>query len=129
MICVDTSVWVAALRDEGGPEAQHIADLLDSEHLGVPVPVRIELLSGTSGADRSRLRRTLSALPTLLPEVATWSRIESWLDKAARAGERFGFADLLIGAIAADHGAELWSNDADFSRMARLGLITLHGPR
>ena len=92
------------------------------------MPVRIELLSGTSGIDRSRLRRTLSALPTLLPEVATWSRIESWLDEAARAGERFGFADLLIGAIAADHGAELWSNDADFSRMARLGLITLHAP-
>ena len=128
MICVDTSVWVAALRDEAGPDARHLRHLLDHEELGLPVPVRIELFSGTSGADRAQLRRTLSALPTLLPDIATWSRVEGWLDRSVGAGERFGFTDLLIGAIAADHGAALWSKDADFARMARLGLVTLHAP-
>jgi predicted nucleic acid-binding protein len=70
----------------------------------------------------------LAALPVFFPHRGTWDRIDGWLDEAAQAGERFGFADLLIGAIAADHGAALWSKDRDFERMRRIGLVTLHDP-
>jgi predicted nucleic acid-binding protein len=70
----------------------------------------------------------LSALPIFFPTDLTWQTIDGWLDVAGKAGEKFGFADLLIGAIAAEHRSSLWSLDADFVRMAWLSLIDLHAP-
>jgi predicted nucleic acid-binding protein len=126
MICVDTSVWVAALRNRGGPEGRHLSALLDEDQVAMPAPVRVEILSGASRSGRNRLRTILSALPILFPGQRIWPMIDHWIDRAGDAGECFGFADLLIAAIAVDHDAALWSKDRDFSRMQRIGLIDLH---
>lgn len=48
------------------------------------------------------------------------------MDRAGVAGERFGFGDLLIGALAAETGSLVWSLDADFGRMDRLRLVELY---
>jgi predicted nucleic acid-binding protein len=68
----------------------------------------------------------LSALPVFFPNEQTWKRIDGWLDVARTAGERFGFADLLIAALAADHDAEIWSLDSDFARMSSVGFVRIH---
>lgn len=128
MIAVDTSVWVAALRNRKSPEARDLEALLDRDEVCLTAPVRVEILAGAKRADRVRLRRLLSALPVFYPEMDTWHRIDSWIERAGAAGERFGFADLLIGALASGHDARIWSLDSDFSRMARIGLIELHRP-
>jgi predicted nucleic acid-binding protein len=128
VIVVDTSVWVAALRSRESKEAVALAALLDADDVGLPVPVRIEILAGASRADRVRLRRGLSALPLLYPSETSWSLIDTWVDKAGEAGERFGFGDLLIGALAAEIGALVWSLDLDFVRMERLKLVELYQP-
>ncbi len=129
MICVDTSVWVAALRRAASVEGRHLAELLDADDVALPAPVRAEILSGASRRDRSRLRSTLSALPVFYPYPATWQRIDGWIERAEDAGQRFGIMDLLIAAIAAEQGAALWSLDEDFARMARLRFIELHRSR
>lgn len=126
MIFVDTSVWVEALRSEKSAAALHLGTLLDSGEVALSAPVRVEILAGASSRDHVPLRRALSALPLFFPTEQTWTRIDEWLDVARAAGERFGFADLLIAAIAAHQEASIWSLDGDFVRMARVGIIELY---
>ena len=89
-------------------------------------PIRIEILSGSSVGDLSRLRRTLSALPLFVPGEQTWERVEGWVERAVRAGRRFGPVDLLIAATAAENDLSVWSLDGDFAEMAELGFIRVH---
>lgn len=126
MIVVDSSVWVAAFRDREGTEAGRLAELLEEKIVALPVPVRIELLSGTPRRHFATMRQWLSALPSLVPERETWRRVEEWVAEAKAAGHRFRVADLLIAATAADHGASIWSLDADFARMQKLGFVKIY---
>lgn len=126
MILVDTSVWVSALRSASSPEAPRFAALLDTDEMLLAAPVRTELLAGASGDQRRKLRRLLEALPVTYPTVETWRLMDRWADQARDRGERFGVGDLLVGALAHEAGALVWSLDADFGRMARLKLVALY---
>ena len=128
MICADTSVWIAAFRNRGSPQARGLEPVLDARRILLPIPVRLELLAGARGAQAARLQDLLSFLPFAAPTPATWRRVEDWLTPIRAAGQRFGFADLLIAALAADHDAAVWSLDADFQRLERLGLVRLYVP-
>jgi predicted nucleic acid-binding protein len=92
----------------------------------IPAPVRTELLSGASRRDRAPLKRALSALPILYPTDETWGTLDRWVERSAESGMRFGVGDLLIGALAADIGALVWSLDTDFGRMESLHLVEVY---
>jgi len=128
VIVVDTSVWIEALRKGQSRQAETLRTLLDADEAALAVPVRVELLGGASVAQRPQLRRALSALPVLYPSDETWSLVDTWMETAGRAGERFGVGDLLIAAMARETGSLVWSLDSDFLRMERLGLIGLYEP-
>ena len=128
MIAVDTSVWIAALRSAKSPEARVLNALLDADEVLLPHPVRVELLCGASNSDRSSLRWGLSALPIAYPTEETWQTVDEWIERASTSGQRFAFGDLLIGALADENGALIWSLDRDFDRMHRAGLLQAYEP-
>jgi predicted nucleic acid-binding protein len=128
MIFVDTSIWIDAFRGRDREPGAQLRNLLDADEVALAAPVRVELLAGAPARELSRLRRVLSALPIYAPTDATWRTLDAWIDRCVCAGERFGFADLLIGGIVAEHGAAIWSKDRDFRRMERLGLVRCHAP-
>lgn len=123
MIVVDTSVWVDYFRARSNATVTEVQALLDQDEVVLVAPVRIELLSGARRGDLASLKRVLSALPLWLPTADTWTTMAIWAEKAASCGQRFGVADLLVGAMAKEHGARVWSLDTDFARMRTLGLI------
>jgi predicted nucleic acid-binding protein len=125
VILVDTSVWVSAFRSAGGENARVLRALLDDDEVALAAPARVELLIGLRGRDQAAMRQALSALPVIYPTQPNWQTIDNWVEIASRVGERFGFADLLIGAIASDNRLPIWSLDQDFSRMAKLGWLKL----
>jgi len=126
---VDTSVWIAWLRRGSGSVHQRLDLLLDEDRCYLPAPVRLELLSGVRTQDAARLGRLLLSVPTRFPAPSTWALTETWCALAARKGDRFGMGDLLVAAIAHEHGGRIWSLDGDFTRMARLGFIRLDDDR
>jgi hypothetical protein len=126
LVSVDTSVWIEFFRGKDQALVDELGRLLDADLVALPVPVRLELISGASRAEEPRLRRLLSALPLLVPQPAIWSKLDLWVEKAKRRGERFGAMDLLIAGLAEEHGTTVWSLDFDFERMARLDLLKLH---
>jgi len=126
MILADTSVWIDYFRGANRELTAHLQALLEDDKVALAIPVKIEILSGSSAKDRTRLQRVLQALPILIPAQATWERMEAWTEKAGANGERFGVVDLLIAALAAEGDMPLWSHDADFRRMKKLGFIRLH---
>jgi predicted nucleic acid-binding protein len=125
MIVVDTSVWVAARRQPGGEVSTALMGLLDADEVALALPVRLELWAGTAKADRRAFRRAFSALPLIVPSEDTWQPLDEWIVRAADAGERFSFTDLLIARLADEIGALVWSLDRDFVRMSRLKLVQL----
>ncbi len=127
MIVVDTSVWVAAVREPSGKIATTLRKLIDTDDAVLALPVRLELLAGVKSDDRAALKRGLSALPVVVPSEETWRLIEGWIGPAADGGQRFGVTDLLIAGLASEIGALVWSLDGDFRRMESIGLARLYG--
>jgi predicted nucleic acid-binding protein len=128
VIVVDTSVWVAAARRPKDAAATVLRTLIDQDEVGLPSPVRMELLAGIARKDRRAFARGLSALPVLVPTEDTWAIAEGWVGPAADAGHRFAVTDLLIAALAEETGSLIWSIDEDFIRLEHLAFVRLYSP-
>lgn len=126
MIVVDTSVWIDVIRRPASPRAAAFRTLLDADEVALPLPVRVEVMSGIARKDRAAFRRALSALPLLVPTDETWQLLDSWVGPAANAGFRFAVTDLLIAAMTSEIVGLAWSLDSDFAAMESLGFVRLY---
>jgi predicted nucleic acid-binding protein len=128
VIVVDTSVWVEALRRPASRVADILNQVLDADEVALALPVRLELLSGVAKRHRTALKRGLSALPILRPTDDTWSLIEAWVDKAGDRGLHVAVPDLLIAGLAQELDALIWTLDADFDGLEKIGVARLYEP-
>jgi predicted nucleic acid-binding protein len=119
-------VWVDYFRGRDAGVKTALDRLLDDDEVALAAPVCIELLGGVRKRQQRELRSLLAALPSYRPTDATWDRMEAWALDAGGKGHRFGVGDLLVAAIAAEHGSAVWSLDSDFAAMAKLGFIEAH---
>jgi predicted nucleic acid-binding protein len=127
LIVVDSSVWISALRVPHSDDARVLRGLLDADEVALAVPVRSELLMGVRAATRTQLADRLKALPLLYPTDESWLTLDFWTERASRSGYTFSLGDLIVGILAAEAGALVWSHDQDFARMAKLKLVSLYG--
>jgi predicted nucleic acid-binding protein len=85
------------------------------------------LLMGVAGLTRRQLADRLGALSVLYPSNDTWRTLDAWTERASRGGHVFSLGDLIVGIIASEIGALVWSLDKDFERMEALKLVRLYG--
>ena len=122
-VVIDSSVWIAAHRNPESAVTTELRRLIRSQ-LAVGVgPVLAELLVG---ARHDQLRRrafaAFGAIAYLEADYRTWGLAGDMGRRLGSANLAIGFADLIIAALAIQHGLALYTLDRDFERIEGLRL-------
>lgn len=122
VILFDTSVWVDHLRGVRSKAAMRAEELmrLRPEVVAITEPIAMELLSGASPIDLSRVQTLVGSLPVLSIEPSVDFADAAAIFRATRANGRQArkINDCLIAAVALRRGAVLWHKDSDFEAIA-----------
>lgn len=121
-VLVDSSVWIAFLRDSGGPEVDLLEQLIDERRAATTDVVLLEVLAGTTDEERAaRLRRFLAGAELLRQESPADAEQAAALHRACRrAGETpRSLNDCLIAAVALRHDVPVLHRDRDFTVLAQ----------
>lgn len=121
LVLIDTSVWIGALR-VGGPAAarQDVEQLLATSRAATTPIIVLELLSGARSAREFReLKEDLEALEQLKLTRPVWERAYRLGYDLRRAGLTLPTIDVLIAAVASEHGCLLLHADRHFEQIAR----------
>ena len=120
----DTTAWIALWR--GRPAAvASVRRLLRRGTLAVCDPVALELLRGARNTrELNALRAGLALLPGCAVAPSAWTRAQDMLEGLAlhRGGRHRGVPpmDLLIAAVAEEHGLPVLHDDAHFDLIAKI---------
>jgi predicted nucleic acid-binding protein len=120
-VLVDSSVWIAFLRDSGGPEVDLLGQLIDERRAATTDVVLLEVLGGTTDEERAgRLRRFLAGAELLRQQSPVDAEHAAALYRACRrAGETpRSLNDCLVAAVALRYGVPVLHRDHDFTVLA-----------
>jgi len=129
LILVDSSVWIDFLSSRPGPGGQELRRLIeDAAPVAITGVVVTEVLQGLR-RDVKRIEADLSLFDLLEASgFATYRNAAALFRLARSKGISLTTPDALIAAIAVENGAEVFSLDRDFVRMAPLAGFRLHQP-
>lgn len=116
----DTSVWVEYLRKGQRGDAWPLDGLLESGSVVVCGPIAAELLAGTRENDRSDLWSALYALPWAPLGSGEWRQVGNVAGALRERGSMVALTDVEIAVAAVNFGAQLWTRDSDFARVAEV---------
>jgi predicted nucleic acid-binding protein len=127
LILVDTSAWVDFFNSSSSPASTELTRLIAAaEPLAIPGVVVAEVLQGLN-RDVSRIEQYLAQWTVLEPSGFGTYREAAAIFRSARAqGIAVTTIDVLIAAIALEHGATLFTLDKDFSRIASIVRLPLY---
>nr|WP_294512809.1 PIN domain nuclease [uncultured Rhodopila sp.] len=123
MIVVDTSVWIAHLRNHPLPAVQTLRDPALADDILIGDIVLTEVLQGArDDTHATRLEAALRQFPIV---AMVGSHMAAQAASNYRILRSAGFtmnkiADLFIGTYCIEHGHELLQCDKDFEPMARI---------
>lgn len=122
-LVVDTSSWVAYL---GRGDGDLLDEALADGRVHLPPIVAAELVSGRmTPGQRRALEQLLTDLPLCAAGLAHWVRVGRLRASLAARGLQVSTPDAHVAQCAIDLGARLLTEDAIFSRVARLSPLRL----
>ena len=125
MVIVDTSVWIEAFRTGASQERRELDRLLAAEEVIIVGPVLAEVLQGArSQQEFDGLRIRLSALDYASETSQIWAKVGSLSYRLREGGTTLGLVDLLIAALAIEHGHKVYTLDRHFQQIPGLQLYS-----
>lgn len=130
MILVDSSVWIAYLRDIASPEVETLDGLIrGGADICITEPVIMELLAGAQGArNRAQVENLVNGLPLLGLDPGADFRGAAELYRASMANGHpiRSMTDCLIATVAIRRDVPLLERDRDFAYLAQVSSLRLH---
>jgi len=136
-VLVDTSVWSLALRRNAAqlsgaekPLVTELSELVREGRARMVGLVRQELLSGIRTAEQhEKLRVHLRAFPDERIETADYEEAARFGNQCRAKGIVVSIVDVFLCAVALRREWEIFTNDPDFARYAKVLPIALHAVR
>jgi len=127
MVVADTTVWIEFFNNPESEEKRAIDLLIDEDELALVGPVLAELLQGCrSVGEANAILDHVSALPFLETNFPAWRQAGDLSSSLRRKGTTLPLMDIIIGAIALEHDAEVFTTDPHFRSISGL---KLHRPK
>ena len=124
-VLVDTSAWVEFFRGTS-KAADAVAKLIENEQASICGVIAYELIQGARSDDEAlHLSGVLLALHYIEMTSDLWIKAGHLSAGLRRKGITLPMSDLLIGAIAIEHGIEILTLDEHFANIP--GLKKYHG--
>lgn len=130
MIVVDSSVWALFFNGDGGPESEHLDQLLASgTGIALMPMILTEVLQGfRTDSGFQRAKELLTRLPILAPSIQTHVDAAELYRSLRRHGVTIrSTVDCLIAQGCIENGAALFTLDRDFLRIADHSPLLLYG--
>jgi hypothetical protein len=119
-ILIDTSAWVDFFRGTS-KTADAVAMLIEKGQASICGVISYELIQGAKSEDEAlHLSGLLSALHYIEMTSDLWTKAGSISARLRRKGITLPMSDLLIGAIALEHGLEVLTLDEHFASIPGL---------
>lgn len=128
MVIVDTSVWLQFFRLQPSSVKKEMDRLRARGEIAIVGVVLAEVLQGArTQREAEQLSAGLKGFPYLAETQETWMRVGELARQLRQKGVTVPILDLLIAALALEHGCEVYTLDEHFERVPGLTLHAVRG--
>ena len=123
LVLVDSNLWLDFLSLSNSPGRSELAELMKRRVAATTGVVSAEVLHGARSAEHfARLARLLNRVHYLDTTQAVWETVAELAFALKLRGEALPLPDIVIGAVALQHGCQLYTLAQDFRRIPGLEL-------